>query len=159
MGIRNVRENPPSLFLQGESLGMGREVDRTELLAVRGVDDGDAAVAEPHIDSALVGSNIVRIVTKAQLPDRLEGFCVVDFANPVLVIRDEKTIELGDVTDSLRRAQAGNGTNALAFSQIDYLDTVVAERTDEQTFARRVESEVIDPSFDTRERNCLADLE
>jgi hypothetical protein len=41
--------------------------------------------------------------------------------------------------------------DALAFSQIDYFETVVSQRTDEQSLARWISSKVVDPSFDARQ--------
>lgn len=150
---RHIYKYSPSLFLQDESFGMGREVDRTELFPICSIDNGDAAVGESHIDFAFIGSNIVRVVAQTQLADRLEGFCLVDFAETVLIVRDEKTIELRNVTDTLRCAETGNGMNAFALSQIDYFKAVIAERTDKQSFARGIERKMIDPPFHARQRN------
>ncbi len=46
---RDIHENSRSLFLQDEGFGMGRERDRTKLLPIRGIDDGDTSAAEPNV--------------------------------------------------------------------------------------------------------------
>src|SRR6478672_493054 len=125
-GIGNVRENSPAIFLEDERLGMSRKLDRTDLLSVRGVDDRDATVAEANINFAVFGSDIIRVVAQAKLADRLEGFSIVNFAEAIFVVRDEKTIELRRVTYALWCAETGNGMNPLAFSQINYFNAVIA---------------------------------
>jgi hypothetical protein len=49
--------------------------------------------------------------------------------------------------------------DALAFAQIEHFGSVVANRADEQSFARSVEVEVIDPSFYSSQRDRLPELE
>jgi len=48
---------------------------------------------------------------------------------------------------------------ALAVSQIDYFKAVVSQRADEQSLAGWISSEVVDPSFDARQRNRLFEFE
>jgi hypothetical protein len=42
----------------------------------------------------------------------------------------------------------------LAFANVNYFNAVVAERAHEQSLAYRIETEMIDPAFDSRQRNC-----
>jgi hypothetical protein len=49
--------------------------------------------------------------------------------------------------------------NPRALMQSNYLDGVVPERANKQSFARIIESEMIDPPFDSRQRNRLLQLQ
>ena len=48
--------------------------------------------------------------------------------------------------------------NALAFAQVEHFGSVVAKGADEQSFVRRVQIEMIDPSFHSGERDRLLRL-
>jgi hypothetical protein len=48
--------------------------------------------------------------------------------------------------------------DALAFAQVEHFGTVVAKRTDKESFACGVEIEVIYPSFDSGQRDRLLQL-
>ena len=49
--------------------------------------------------------------------------------------------------------------DALTFAQVEHLDTVVPQGTDEQSFSGRIEVEMIDSPFNSGERNCLLELQ
>ncbi len=49
--------------------------------------------------------------------------------------------------------------DALAFAQVEHFGSVVTKRADEQSFVRGVKIEMIDPSFHSRERDRLFQLQ
>src|SRR5439155_24339378 len=83
----------------------------------------------------------------------------VDLANSTFVIGNKETVDFREIGDSLRRAEAGDGMDSLSFPQVEDFDRVVAERAHEQSFIRGVEIEVVDPSLDARQRDCLLQLQ
>src|SRR4029077_19735165 len=115
-------------------------------------DDGDSSVAKSQINflCGVIVSNIVRVSFEIEFTDLLEQFAVIDFADTSVVIRNEDAVQLRDVGDSLRRAEANNGMDLLAFAQIEHFNRIVAERTNEQSFGGGIEREVIYSSFDSR---------
>src|SRR5262249_51239045 len=129
--IRHVDEN--SVLFQFECFGMGRKLDRADLFAVSGVDDGNSAAAEADINffRGFVVANVVRIVFEIQFADWLQRLPVIDFENPAFVVRDNEAIKFGKVNNSLRRTEAGDGTNSFTFTKIDNFDGVISERGDE----------------------------
>ena len=102
------------------------------MFSIRSVDDRDVAAAKSDINlfRGVIISNIVCIIFEVQFSNRLERFSVVNFENPTFVIRNKKAIEFGDINDSLRCTEAGDRANSLAFTQIQYLDSVVAKCAD-----------------------------
>jgi hypothetical protein len=48
--------------------------------------------------------------------------------------------------------------DSLAFAQIENFHAVVAKRADEQSFTRRIERKMIDPTFDSREWDRLLEF-
>src|SRR5207253_10763996 len=102
------------------------------LLPVLCVDDRDPAAAKSDINPSrrVLVTNIVSIILEVQFTNLLERFSVVDFENPSLVIRNKEAIEFGHINDSLRCANAADRANSLAFTQIQYLDSVVAKCAD-----------------------------
>jgi hypothetical protein len=49
----------------------------------------------------------------------------------------------------LRRTEASNRVNSLAFAQVENFDGVVIKRADKQSFASGIKREMVDPSFDS----------
>ena len=80
---------------------------------------------------------------------------IVDLANTAFVICNKDAVEFRDVGNSLWCTKAGNRVNSVALAQIENFDGVIAERTNKQSFASEIEREMVDPSFDTRQRDCL----
>ena len=71
--------------------------------------------------------------------------------NTAFVIGNKQTIQFGGISDSLRCAKTDDRMDSLALTQIEHFDGVIAERTNKQSFTGRIEREMVDPSFDTRQ--------
>lgn len=150
-GIGNIDEDSLTALLQLKGFGMCREFDRTDLLSVHCVDDSDASAAKPDVNllGALVVTNIVGIIFEIQFSNDLKRFSIVNLANPSFVLSNKQTIHVRGITESLRCSETRDGVNALARSQIEYFDRVIAERTNKQPFPGRIEREMVETSFDT----------
>src|SRR4051812_23572350 len=157
---RDVYEDSAALFLKGKSFGMTRESDGPERLAVGRVGDGDPSIAKAREDlpGRRIVSDIIGIITEVELAQRLVRFSVVKFADPAFVARHKQAIQPGYVGDSLRRPKTGDGVNAPVLAQVDYLDGIVAEGTDEEPFTCRVDIHVVDAPFYSRQRNRRLEL-
>src|SRR5438876_2941059 len=118
-GIGNIYKNSFAVLLQLERFGMSSECDRTELLGIHRVDDGDPAAAKSDINPfrPFIVTNIVGIILEIQFSNLLERLSVVDLKNSTLVICNKEAIEFGDINDSLRCAKTGDRANSLAFTQ------------------------------------------
>src|SRR5205085_7483772 len=101
-----------------ERFGVTRKFGGADLLAVKRVYNGDSAIAKSNINllSRFIVTNIVGIVVEIQLSGRLKCFCVVNSEKSSFVIRDKETIEVRNVNESLRRAEAANRMDPLALS-------------------------------------------
>ena len=127
------------------------------MLAIGGVDDSDSAAAKPDVNlfRGFIVTHIVSIIFEIEFTDLLERFAVIDFADTSIVICNEDAVQLRDVGDSLRRAKVGNRMDSFALEQVEHLDGVVAERTNEQSFAGGIKREMVYSSFDSRQRDRL----
>src|SRR5207237_9715820 len=87
----------------------------------------------------------------------LKILAAIDIAHPTAIVRDKQTS--ANISDALGRSEAADGMNVRALMQINHLDGVVPERANKQSFARTIESEMIDPPFDSSHRNLLLQLQ
>ena len=159
-GIGNIDENSATVFLQLKSFGMCVEFDRADLFSIGRINNRNASTAKSEIDffRHFIVTDIVGIIFEAQFPKRLERFSIVDFEDSIFIVCNKETIEIGDVNNSLWRTKTGDRVNSLAFVQIEHFDSVVTKRADEQSFARRIDCEVIDATFDSRQRDRLLEF-
>ncbi|HSV62427.1 MAG TPA: hypothetical protein VLH83_03715 [Chthoniobacterales bacterium] len=134
---------------------MGGQRDRSDLFSIDWIDEGYSAIAESNQDSMAdsVVPDVVGIVAEIHFRNLGERFAIVDFARALFVIGNKEAIQLRDEGDTLGRTGLRNGTHPLATPQVDHLDGVVAKRADEQSVASRIESEMVDPTFNSGKRN------
>ena len=121
------------------------------------VDDGDSATAEAYVNpfGFIVVADIVRVVLQIQLAQLLEGFSVEEFANAAFVICNKQSIEPWNISDALWGAEAGDRMNSLSFAEIHNFNAVVTESANEQSFTGGIECEMVNSSFNARQRNLL----
>ncbi|MEY2574972.1 MAG: hypothetical protein QOF80_459 [Verrucomicrobiota bacterium] len=153
----HVRKDSPSVFLQRKGFRMRRQFDCARPLAVGRVDDRYSTVpeADKNLLRHAIVTHVVGVILQINGADELPRFRIVNLALTAFVVRHEKPILQGKIRQALRCAEAAKGVNTLTLSQIEYFHAVVAQRADEQSFAGRIEIEVVDPAFDAGEGNRL----
>src|SRR6476620_1245556 len=151
--VGNIDENSATLFLQLKSFRMCAEFNGADLFPIGGINNGNASAPKSDIDflTRFIITNIVGVIFKTQFPNHLERFSIVYLANTAFVIGNKQTIQFRGISDSLRCGETGDRVDSLAFTQIEHFDGVIAKRTNKQPFAVRIEREMVDPSFDTRQ--------
>src|SRR6476646_7692462 len=155
----DVDENTTTLFLELECFRMGPELDRSDFFSIGCVKGRDPAAAKAHINSLRRGivAHVVGVILKIDFTEQLKILAIIDVAHPTAIVGDKQST--GDISDALGRSQTADGVNPRALMQINHLDGVVPERANKQSFARIIESEMIDPPIDSRQRNRLLQLQ
>jgi hypothetical protein len=140
---------------------MGGEFIRSDLFSIDCVDDPYSTAAKAHINSfrCAIVTHVVGVIGKIHFANKLKGIGIIDVANSPFIICDEQAIQLRNKCNSLGRSEATDRVNALAFVQVDYFDSVIAQRANKQSFAGCIEIEVIYSSFDSGQWDRLLQLD
>jgi len=156
---RNVDKNTMTLFFQFECFRVGRELNRSNFFSVSCVENCDAATAKAHINSLGRGivTHVIGVIFEIDFTEQLKILAVIDIAHPTAIVRDKQTS--GNISNALGRSEAADGMNACALTQIDHLNSVIAERANKQSLSHKIEVEMIDPPFDSRQRKPLLQLQ
>src|SRR5262249_25452710 len=119
-------------------LRIGRRIDHRQ----RSVAVADKYSIGPRIDADVVG-----IVAQINSADGRIGFASKQQDRPIAGVGDKQRLTRWQVADSLRLLHSGDAASNLARIQVHDADCIVLELRDEETLARQIDRQMVDPTI------------
>src|SRR5919109_5378925 len=110
-------------------------------------------ISDNHTLCECVIADVVGVVRELRGSEDVKCGPIKNFRDAIQTAGNEEAIRGGVVENSLWFCQTGDGVNALARFQVDHFECVIVNGSHEESLALYVNAEVVDASFDIRQRD------
>src|SRR6185369_7773909 len=118
-----------------------------------------AAVTQINQPGCCVVANVVRIIKRTDGTNEFVSRTIKDFQRSIIAVGDGYLVCIRQIEHAGRFAESSDALEMLACGNVHDLECVVSKRGDEEAFSFCVHGHVIESSGDSRQRNCLCELE